>query len=288
VRDGAGLSIDRSGAAAAFPRIAIGEDSQMTAPTPTALTDAELDRLDQLLDRCSDPQTGLGNLEMLDGFLSALAVGPVEVELSTVLPAVWGTGTVARRDERQTREAEALIARLAEEVGQRIRHDPAETQDREALMPLLGLPPEAEGEAAPVANGHDDALDGIPADFPFAAAWAAGFLRGAAQHEEEWSSWMQEHDAIDNDLGVITRLAIVDTSQLEDAEMTEVEMLTLDERFDLSYDIPDMLYDMYLQRLHDRRPAPARRADVPGRNDPCSCGSGKKYKKCCGADQAAE
>ena len=22
---------------------------------------------------------------------------------------------------------------------------------------------------------------------------------------------------------------------------------------------------------------------VPGRNDPCSCGSGKKYKKCCGA-----
>ena len=24
---------------------------------------------------------------------------------------------------------------------------------------------------------------------------------------------------------------------------------------------------------------------APGRNDPCPCGSGKKYKKCCGADQ---
>ncbi|MEH6824265.1 MAG: PBPRA1643 family SWIM/SEC-C metal-binding motif protein [Motiliproteus sp.] len=23
-------------------------------------------------------------------------------------------------------------------------------------------------------------------------------------------------------------------------------------------------------------------ANTPGRNDPCSCGSGKKYKKCCG------
>ncbi|MCI5052628.1 MAG: SEC-C domain-containing protein [Simkaniaceae bacterium] len=23
----------------------------------------------------------------------------------------------------------------------------------------------------------------------------------------------------------------------------------------------------------------------PGRNDPCPCGSGKKYKKCCGAKQ---
>jgi uncharacterized protein YecA (UPF0149 family) len=24
------------------------------------------------------------------------------------------------------------------------------------------------------------------------------------------------------------------------------------------------------------------KADKIGRNDPCSCGSGKKYKKCCG------
>lgn len=24
---------------------------------------------------------------------------------------------------------------------------------------------------------------------------------------------------------------------------------------------------------------------LPGRNDPCPCGSGKKYKKCCGANQ---
>jgi uncharacterized protein YecA (UPF0149 family) len=28
--------------------------------------------------------------------------------------------------------------------------------------------------------------------------------------------------------------------------------------------------------------APGRGAKV-GRNDPCPCGSGKKYKKCCGA-----
>ena len=28
---------------------------------------------------------------------------------------------------------------------------------------------------------------------------------------------------------------------------------------------------------------PIRRAAVPGRNDPCSCGSGQKYKRCHGA-----
>lgn len=26
---------------------------------------------------------------------------------------------------------------------------------------------------------------------------------------------------------------------------------------------------------------PIRVEQLPGRNDPCSCGSGKKYKKCC-------
>ena len=29
-------------------------------------------------------------------------------------------------------------------------------------------------------------------------------------------------------------------------------------------------------------PPAARRSDKVGRNDPCPCGSGKKYKKCCG------
>ncbi|MDR3378349.1 MAG: SEC-C metal-binding domain-containing protein, partial [Verrucomicrobiae bacterium] len=29
-------------------------------------------------------------------------------------------------------------------------------------------------------------------------------------------------------------------------------------------------------------PEPVRAVRKPGRNDPCPCGSGKKYKKCCG------
>jgi SEC-C motif-containing protein len=31
------------------------------------------------------------------------------------------------------------------------------------------------------------------------------------------------------------------------------------------------------------KPTPASRAPSAGRNDPCPCGSGKKFKKCCGA-----
>jgi uncharacterized protein YecA (UPF0149 family) len=32
---------------------------------------------------------------------------------------------------------------------------------------------------------------------------------------------------------------------------------------------------------YDARPEPIRTAPRAGRNDPCPCGSGKKYKKCC-------
>jgi len=39
-----------------------------------------------------------------------------------------------------------------------------------------------------------------------------------------------------------------------------------------------------MQQALDRQAAPVRRAEAKvGRNDPCPCGSGKKYKKCCGA-----
>ncbi|MBQ3018165.1 MAG: preprotein translocase subunit SecA [Clostridia bacterium] len=34
------------------------------------------------------------------------------------------------------------------------------------------------------------------------------------------------------------------------------------------------------------KPAPVRNEEKVGRNDPCPCGSGKKYKKCCGANTA--
>jgi preprotein translocase subunit SecA len=44
-------------------------------------------------------------------------------------------------------------------------------------------------------------------------------------------------------------------------------------------------------QLRPNRTAPPatvqRKGDKVGRNDPCPCGSGKKYKKCCGATVAA-
>jgi preprotein translocase subunit SecA len=35
----------------------------------------------------------------------------------------------------------------------------------------------------------------------------------------------------------------------------------------------------------EEKKQPVKKDKKPGRNDPCSCGSGKKYKKCCGQEE---
>ena len=51
------------------------------------LTDAEFDRLAEVLQRCGGQAM---NIEMLDGFLSALICGPETVLPSEYLPKIWG------------------------------------------------------------------------------------------------------------------------------------------------------------------------------------------------------
>ena len=48
---------------------------------------------------------------------------------------------------------------------------------------------------------------------------------------------------------------------------------------------PEVLAQRLRKYHHARAGAPSARAPArPGRNEPCSCGSGKKYKRCCGAE----
>ncbi len=54
-------------------------------------------------------------------------------------------------------------------------------------------------------------------------------------------------------------------------------------RFDAFGEAIWAIYDLYaIARSLGPRVAPVH-SDKVGRNDPCPCGSGKKYKKCCGA-----
>jgi len=61
----------------------------------------------------------------------------------------------------------------------------------------------------------------------------------------------------------------------------------LGEHSDLSAEVPERRREMREAAPRHLRPpeppVPVRRESFIGRNDPCTCGSGKKFKKCCGA-----
>jgi uncharacterized protein len=62
--------------------------------------------------------------------------------------------------------------------------------------------------------------------------------------------------------------------------------LSAAERLQLILELPGVLQALHFARLEEHKPRPARRENEVGRNDPCPCGSGLKYKKCHGAPGA--
>ena len=75
-----------------------------------------------------------------------------------------------------------------------------------------------------------------------------------------------------------------DESEFEGDE--DMEPLSAAERVQLIMELPAVLQALHFARLEEQKPQPVRRESEIGRNDPCPCGSGKKYKKCHGAPDA--
>ncbi|MEI9904421.1 MAG: SEC-C metal-binding domain-containing protein [Asticcacaulis sp.] len=73
---------------------------------------------------------------------------------------------------------------------------------------------------------------------------------------------------------------------MEDGEVEQG--MDADEVVEMKAGAPDIivaaLYELYDARLKASGSlTPRRNTRVPGRNDPCPCGSGKKFKACCGS-----
>jgi len=251
--------------------------SQHTAAGP--MTDDEIDRLATLLDRYGDVDHGM-NLEALDGYLSALVVGPVLVLPSEYLPGIWGREP-AFESTAVAAEVHALITRLWNHIVWRVQQTlpEGESPDDPRLLPMVGLP-EGADDAEP-----DDPTMGLPADFPLAAAWAMGFGEGASLRAAEWDDWCERHEQVSDDFDRIVELTLVDAEQLRELEIDDADVPDLATRLSSMFELPAMLQDMFMQRQADARPQPVKREAGPGRNDACPCGSGRKYKKCCGAGE---
>lgn len=123
--------------------------------------------------------------------------------------------------------------------------------------------------------------DGDPAQrpgLPYGRDFARGFLKAIEDLPRSSRLLLMDPDA---------RHALAPIEALEHGRSTEKRNARMDfeERMSLIAELPLIVEHLgQFWRSSGSGPrAPARATPAPGRNDPCPCGSGKKYKKCHGA-----
>jgi uncharacterized protein len=230
----------------------------------THLDDAQIDRLAELLDQRAVPFKGF-NLEALDGFLTAIALSPEDVPADEWERPVWGSPP-RWADEDEARDVRALLATHATMATHRVRYGDDDLPDTHA--PLLWLPENLD-------EHDDDELD-VGRD------WAFGFFRGVELREAAWEAWLDGNDWIEEIFDLLDRLASGEVMAEDPTQPgTPIEYK---QRLEIIGSLPGMLNDLHQHRIHALTPRePLRRAETPERNAPCPCGSGTKYKKCCGS-----
>ena len=186
-------------------------------------------------------------LTELDGLLTGVLVSPEPIASGEWLPIVWGGGPMPFEDPLDARWfADIVIARhdeIARDLA-RGRHQPIFDVD------------ERNGEV-------------------LWEAWIDGFTMAMELRSELWSV---DPDGTEDALAGIATL--IDVAR-DESDLTSDEINAI-------CDAAPALIPRHVLALHALRsagaetPAPAAVQAKPGRNDPCHCGSGKKYKRCCG------
>lgn len=236
------------------------------------LTEAECDEMFALFDDDSLLDTAM-SAEMADGYLTACVVGPVVVPARQWMEAIFGQSTLPVVDDpaRQHRLLQLLLHRHRD-----IAVATAVTLDD--LMPdKLFLPLTSEVDDSERITPYQVDADGIRQGDWVGKDWAEGF-RLAMLDGPQWASLANDRKNFDLLVPIVlfAQGYNPDKPELQIDEATG--LLTL-----LSLSVCSI---RSFWKLHKHAPThtPAlRETGKVGRNDPCPCGSGKKYKKCCGA-----
>jgi uncharacterized protein len=224
------------------------------------LGEADLDRLETLLDAPIFQGEG-PLLDELQAMLCAIASGPEPVMPGEWLPAVLGDG-VAYESEAQASEVLGLVMGLYNDIVTTLAEG---------------------GEVSPIL--YPVAEDSEELDF---AAWADAYIYGSQVGGADWYEAAGEHAEDLSDL--LEPFFLLNGSLREDAEKQQERWLTpAEERLAVSraqQALPDLVSDIY-RFWQALAPVPSLRREVPkvGRNEACPCGSGKKYKQCCGSPE---
>ena len=157
-------------------------------PIRPPLSDTELDALHGLLEMRAVPFKGM-SLEMLDGFLSALAVGPESVPDEEWMPQVWGRQAAALGIARGVRgHVRGQLIALWNDVVRRMAIEPEEQSG--ADLPLIAT---LEADAT---EPDDTTIASAPNGPPVSST--ASELRGDA-----WDAWIRSDQWIDE--GAVVR-----------------------------------------------------------------------------------
>lgn len=235
------------------------------------LTDAEFEELDNLLAATPEPFEPLDAV-MLDGYLCGVLVQPVLIEVDAWLPHVFdfdGQPLPDDADPAWRDRVTALILRRHAALNRAISEDG--WFDPLILEPDDFNPPRTDDPAASL-NPVSQSL------FP----WVAGF-----QHAmESFPDLLELPDpAIDVALARLYRHLPAQTAEEREVVATldsEHPLATLDDAIEDLIVIVADLEDLTRERRY-KVDTVKRETPKVGRNDPCPCGSGLKYKKCHGA-----
>jgi uncharacterized protein len=223
--------------------------------------------------------------EWVDGYLTGVLAGPRAVPAAEWLPAMLGD-SFARvfADPVDERFAlRALTARWREIAAQLDAQALLDEPDTIRLEPwLLAFEP-ADHESF-VAQGHGTAEQAADELQP-GVAWARGVRAAVADFAADWTA---PDPATDDGRQYHAAFGCIDALQWP----TDALRHYLDATYPDGHPTRDELIDIACMAAQDLRvywvdhaPRPVtRRVDAqPGRNDPCPCGSGRKFKKCHGA-----
>ncbi len=230
-------------------------------PAPQPLTEAELHRLADVLWQFGAEDAM--NVEMLDGFFAALISGPEPVPLSECLPEILGADMPdepAPESRPVLQECIVLLTRHWNAVSHTLG-------SRELFLPVLLC---------------DD--DGVA----HATDWAIGFMRGMEMRRKLWIKLMDDEEH----MGWLVPILALAHEHHPDPEMRPYrEPISAEMRERLIVGAAAGVMAIYRYFEPERVPEAQRgdedtataRTPKVGRNDPCPCGSGKKFKRCCGA-----
>ena len=269
-----------------------------TSTMADTMADTEFDRLDALLDRLRETQEEVPQWEFCEGFMAALLCCRRSIPPAEYFPALLGGDGDAETplpfpDPADRAEFQALWMRRWQEV-ERALDAPVETlEDPRVYAPEVM---DVRGAIAALSDEERAAMNENMADenmadehLPsFAQVWALGFMYAVETWAEEWAP-PRDKDAAEVMEASLEKMVVLTEDDMGEPSISmfgeDTPPSVSQERLNAYGESIWAVYDLreVAQSLGPRVET-VRKAATPGRNDPCWCGSGKKYKKCHGAE----